>query len=112
MTVHASSIAEYDRVAISNDFTLASGIAQYASTNYKPKELLDKTTNKAVKRLKSLSITEFKAKGNNIEASNEILEEINQAISSLEMGNGLNFRRRCRMVRNYFKAAEINSNCR
>ena len=33
MTVHASSIAEYGHVAISNNFTLGSGITQYASTN-------------------------------------------------------------------------------
>ena len=33
MTAHASSIAEYGRVAISNNFTLGSGITQYASTN-------------------------------------------------------------------------------
>ena len=33
MTAHASSIAKYGRVAISNNFTLGSGITQYASTN-------------------------------------------------------------------------------
>ena len=33
MTVHASSIAEYGRVAISNNFTLGSGITQYAFKN-------------------------------------------------------------------------------
>ena len=33
MTAHATSIAEYGRVAISNNFTLGSGILQYASTN-------------------------------------------------------------------------------
>ena len=33
MTVHASSIAEYVHVAISNNFTLSSDITQYASTN-------------------------------------------------------------------------------
>ena len=33
MTAYASRIAEYGRVAISNNFTLGSGITQYASTN-------------------------------------------------------------------------------
>ena len=33
MTAHASSIAEYGCVAISKNFTLGSGITQYASTN-------------------------------------------------------------------------------
>ena len=33
MTVHASSITEYGRVAISNNFTLGSGITQFTSTN-------------------------------------------------------------------------------
>ena len=33
MTVHASSIAEYGCVAISNNFTLGSSTTQYASTN-------------------------------------------------------------------------------
>ena len=37
MTVHASSIAEYGRVPISNNFSLGSDITQYASTNYRPK---------------------------------------------------------------------------
>ena len=31
MTAHASSIAEYGCVAISNNFTVGSGIKQYAS---------------------------------------------------------------------------------
>ena len=34
MTAHASNITEYGRVAISNTFTLCSGITQYASSNY------------------------------------------------------------------------------
>ena len=33
MTAHASSIAEYRRVALGNNFTLGSGIIKYASTN-------------------------------------------------------------------------------
>ena len=33
MTAHASSIAEYGRVPISNYFSVGSGITQYASTN-------------------------------------------------------------------------------
>ena len=33
MTVHASNIAEYERVAISNNFTLGSGISQDVLTN-------------------------------------------------------------------------------
>ena len=89
MTAHASSIAEYGRIAISNNFTLGSGITQHASTNHKPQEFLSKTTDEAVKCLKSLSIPKFKAKGNKIhfEANNEVPEEINQAISSIEKSN-------------------------
>ena len=37
ITVHASSIAEYGRVPISNNFSLGSDNTQYASTNYRPK---------------------------------------------------------------------------
>ena len=33
MTVHASSIAEYGRVAINNNLTLVSGITQYTLTH-------------------------------------------------------------------------------
>ena len=33
MTVHASNIAEFGCVAISNNFTLGSDITQYVSTN-------------------------------------------------------------------------------
>ena len=33
MTAHASSITEYRRVALGNNFTLGSGITKYASTN-------------------------------------------------------------------------------
>ena len=33
MTAHASSIAEYSCVAISNNFALGSSITQYVSTN-------------------------------------------------------------------------------
>ena len=33
MTAHASSIAEYWRVVLDTNFTLGSGITQYASTN-------------------------------------------------------------------------------
>ena len=78
MTPQASGIAEFGRVIISNNFTLGSGITQYATTNYKPQEVLDKTTDEAVKRLRCLCIPEFIAKGNKIrfESSNEILEEI------------------------------------
>ena len=54
-----------------------------------PQEFLDKTTDEAVKRLRSSSITEFKAKGEKIrsEANSEILEKINQAIRSIEKAN-------------------------
>ena len=89
MTAHASSIAEYERVAIGSNFTLGSGILQYVSANYKPQEFQDKTTDEAIKHLKSLSIPEFKAEGNKSrsEANNKILEEINQAFSSIEKVN-------------------------
>ena len=33
VTAHTSSLAEYGCVAISNNFTLGSGMTQYASTN-------------------------------------------------------------------------------
>ena len=54
-----------------------------------PLEFLEKTTDEKVKLLISAGIPEFKAKGNKIgfEASNEILEKINQAISSIEKSN-------------------------
>ena len=43
----------------------------------------------AVKRLKSLIIPEFKAKGNKIcyEAYNKVLEKINHSIDSIQKGN-------------------------
>ena len=89
MTAHASRITKYERVAISNNPTLGSGILQYASTNYKPQEFLDKTTDEVVKRLESLGIPEIKVSGNRsrFEANNEILEQINQAVSSIEKDN-------------------------
>ena len=89
MAAHASSINKYERVAISNNPTLGSGILHYASTNYKPQEFLDKTTDEVVKRLESLGIPEIKVSGNKsrFEANNEILEEINQAVSSIEKDN-------------------------
>ena len=51
-------------------------------------EFLEKTTDEAVKRLRSSIIPEFKAEVSKIcfEANNEILEKINQAISSTENG--------------------------
>ena len=54
-----------------------------------PQEFLDKATDEAIKRLKSASIPEFNAKGNKIwfTANNEILEKINQAVSSIKKGN-------------------------
>ena len=54
-----------------------------------PLEFLEKTTDEKVKLLISAGILEFKAKGNKIgfEASNEILEKINQAINSIEKSN-------------------------
>ena len=50
-----------------------------------PQEFLDKTIDEVVKCLTSSSIPEFKAKGNKnrFEANNEILEKIDQAISSM-----------------------------
>ena len=52
-------------------------------------EFLEKMKDERVKRLTSLSIPEFKAKGNKIrfEANNVIPEKINQAISFIENGN-------------------------
>ena len=89
MTAHASSITTYERVAISNNPTLGSGILQYASTNYKPQEFLGKMTDEVVKHLDSLGLSEIKVSGNKsrFEANNEILEEINQAVSSIEKDN-------------------------
>ena len=54
-----------------------------------PQTFLDKTMEEAAKRLRSLCTPEFKAKRNKIhfEANNEILENVNQVISSIEKGN-------------------------
>ena len=54
-----------------------------------PQELLDKTTDETIKRIKSTTIPEFKSKGNKIryEANNNILEKIDDAINSIEKGH-------------------------
>ena len=54
-----------------------------------PQEFLDKTTDKAIKRIKGSIIPEFKSKDNKIrcEANNNILEKIDDAINSIENGN-------------------------
>ena len=54
-----------------------------------PREFLDKTTDETIKRIKNSTILEFRSKGNKIcyEASNNILEKIDDAINSIEKGN-------------------------
>ena len=116
MTTHASSIAEYGCVAISNNFTLGSGIDKLIQLNrlsiwtlkQKTKSLqrllpprlkqsskralledfVDKTTDEAVKRMKSSTVSEFENKGNKIryEANNSIMGKVDEAISVIEKG--------------------------
>ena len=53
-----------------------------------PEYFVDKPTDKAVKRMKSSTVPEFKNKGNKIryEANNSIMEKIDEAISATEKG--------------------------
>ena len=53
-----------------------------------PKDFVDKTTDEAVKRMKSSAVPELKNKGNKIryEANNRIMEKIDEAISAVEKG--------------------------
>ena len=54
-----------------------------------PQELIYKTTDEPVKRLKSLSISEFKKKGCKIrfETSNNVMEKIDETINAIERVN-------------------------
>ena len=51
-------------------------------------DFVDKTTGKAVKRIKSSTVSEFQNKGNKIryEANNSIMEKIDEVISTIEKG--------------------------
>ena len=51
-----------------------------------PEDFVDKTTDEAVKRIKSSTVPEFKNKGNRIryEANNSIMVKINEATSALK----------------------------
>ena len=51
-------------------------------------DFVDKTTDEAVKRIKSSTVLEFKNKGNKIryEANNSIMEKIDKAINAIEKG--------------------------
>ena len=53
-----------------------------------PEEFVVKTTEEAVKRIKSSTVPEFKNKGNKIryEANNSIMEKIDEATSAIEKG--------------------------
>ena len=53
-----------------------------------PEDFVEKTTDEAVKRIKSSTVPEFKNKGNKIryEANNSIMEKIDEAISAIEKG--------------------------
>ena len=53
-----------------------------------PEDFVDKTTDEAVKRIKSSTVPEFKNKGNKIryEENNSIMEKIDEAISAIEKG--------------------------
>ena len=54
-----------------------------------PKEFLNKTTDKTIKRIKRSTISEFKSKDNKIlyETNNNILEKIDDPINSIEKGH-------------------------
>ena len=53
-----------------------------------PEDFVDKTTDEAVKQMKSSTVPEFKNKGNKIryEANNSIMEKIDEAINAIEKG--------------------------
>ena len=53
-----------------------------------PEDFVGKTTDEAVKRIKSSATPEFKNKANKIryEANNSIMEKIDEAISEIEKG--------------------------
>ena len=53
-----------------------------------PEDLVEKTTEEAVKRIKSSTVPEFKNKGNKIrhEGKNSIMEKIDGATSAVEKG--------------------------
>ena len=54
-----------------------------------PHEFLDKTTDKTIKRIKNLTIPEFKGKGNKIryKVDNNILQKIDDAMNVIEKGH-------------------------
>ena len=53
-----------------------------------PEGFVEKTTDKAVKWIKSSTVSEFKNKGKKIryEANNSIMEKIDKAVSAIEQG--------------------------
>ena len=53
-----------------------------------PDDFVDKTTDEAVKRIRSLTVPEFENKGNKIryEPNNSIMEKIDEAIRAIEKG--------------------------
>ena len=53
-----------------------------------PDDFVDKTTDEAVKQIRSFTVPEFENKGNKIgyEANNSIMEKIDEAIRAIEKG--------------------------
>ena len=53
-----------------------------------PKDFVNKTTDEAVKRIKSSAVPEFKNNGNKMryEENKSIMEKINEAINAIEKG--------------------------
>ena len=53
-----------------------------------PEDFVDKTTDEAVKRIKTSTVREFKNKGNKIryEANNSIMKKTEEEISAIEKG--------------------------
>ena len=69
-----------------------------------PQELIYKTTDEPVKRLKSLSISEFKKKGCKIrfETSNNVMEKIDETINAIERINVGKCQKNYKKITNFF----------
>lgn len=69
-----------------------------------PQELIYKTTDEPVKRLKSLSISEFKKKGCKIrfETSNNVMEKIDETRNAIERINVGKCQKNYKKITNFF----------
>ena len=69
-----------------------------------PQELIYKTTDEPVKRLKSLSISEFKKKECKIrfETSNNVMEKIDETINAIERVNVGKSQKNYKKITNFF----------